>query len=99
MSTPAIDPLRTRAQMRSGTTIEHVKVEPNGYVRRANLPIGKGFGDGSALYWVNLGWETAVNYDARIHKAKVEAEQAAAKAEAEAQAKAEQEETKAKGKK
>jgi hypothetical protein len=76
--------LRTRTNMRSDVRIEHVLVEKNGFVRRAHLPIGKGFGDGSPLYWINQGWQTAEAYDAEKHKMKVEAEQAAAaKAEAE----------------
>ncbi len=76
------NPLRTANNMRSTTTIEHVfeerRKDGSILVRRADLPVGRGFGDGNPLYWVNHGWTPAEKYDADQHKKQIEAEQAAA---------------------
>jgi len=48
------------------------------FVMRADLPVGRGFNEkGLPQEYINLGWEPAVVYDARINSEKAEAKRAA----------------------
>jgi hypothetical protein len=69
--------------MRSTQTVEYVREEKrrNGEVLviRATMPVGLGYNDGTAIFYNNLGWQSAAEYDARKHKEEVEKAQAEAK--------------------
>ena len=71
------DSLRNR--FRSHDTIEMVRIEKDRLtgkeqVIRAHLPTGKGWNDGSGvIFWKNMGWIVAEEYEARVHATEMEA--------------------------
>jgi hypothetical protein len=88
---PTAQEKANQSLFRTKTTVEYVReeVQRDGktIIIRADLPVGRGWNDGTAIAWNNLGWQSASEYDAKKHKAMVDEEQknAAIKAEVERQ--------------